>query len=542
MNFKKISPMIKKQVLALVVATLFIPFGSAAQTTPDDEYPSDMLAALDSLTILLNKNCTKANPEKCFDPSEDEESASKLSLNPAEVQRVLDGMESGIPLDYNSHVKGFINLYGAKKKQLTERILTLSEYYFPLFEEILDREGLPQEFKYLAVVESALNPQAKSWAGACGLWQFIHSTGEAYGLNINGMVDDRHDPEKATLAACQYFKNSYALYGDWLLVIASYNCGPGNVNKAIRRSGGKRDFWKIMPYLPRETRGYVPAFIAVAYVMNNAENLGLHPAQFDVHSMVQNVELKQWVHFGQLQQALGIPMEDLEYLNPEYRKQIIPATQKNTHALTLPYKYAMRFAEIEDSVYAVPFTDFTDEEPAEYISKRKVHKVRSGETLARIARKYNVRISDLKAWNIIRGNSVRPGKTLVVYTRVKKKINPKGVVEEVEDEISEEDLNISEEAILAKAKDTVSNNVPVATVVDSAKNKTQTLAQAPKAVTKKVTEIKTKQYYKVQKGDTLYSISKKYPGLTIDKLRDYNRLAKNAVIKPGTKLIISPGG
>ena len=534
--------MIKKQVLALVAATLFIPFGSVAQTTPDDEYPRDMLAALDSLTILLNQNCTKANAEKCFDPTEDEENSTSINLDPAHVQEVLSNMESGIPLDYNHHVKGFINLYGAKKKQLTERILTLSEYYFPLFEEILDREGLPQEFKYLAVVESALNPQAKSWAGACGLWQFIHSTGEAYGLNINGMVDDRHDPEKATLAACQYFKNSYELYGDWLLVIASYNCGPGNVNKAIRRSGGKRDFWKIMPYLPRETRGYVPAFIAVAYVMNDIENLGLQPAQFDVHSMVQEVELKQWVHFGQLQEALGIPMEDLEYLNPEYRKQIIPASQNNVHALALPYKYAMRFAEIEDSIYAVPFTNFTDEEPAEYISKRKVHKVRKGESLARIARKYNVKISDLKAWNIIRGNYARPGKNLVVYTRVKKKISPTGIEEEVDDEVSEEELNISEEAILAKAKDTATTKTSVAAVTDSTKNNNQALAQAPKTGTKKVTEIKAKQYYKVQKGDTLYSISKKYPGLTIDKLRDYNRLAKNAVIKPGTKLIISPGG
>ena len=537
--------MIKKQVLALIMAALFLPISSKAQSQPDEDYPADMLAALDSLTILLNQNCTKANAEKCFDPSEDEANQTDLKLNPKEVQQLLSEMESGIPLDYNNHVKGFIDLYAVKKRQLTERILTLSEYYFPMFEEILDREGLPQEFKYLAVVESALNPQAKSWAGACGLWQFIHSTGEAYGLNINGMVDERHDPEKATLAACQYFKNSYALYGDWLLVIASYNCGPGNVNKAIRRSGGKRNFWKIMQYLPRETRGYVPAFIAVAYVMNNAEKLGLKPAQFDVHSMVQDIELKQWVHFGQLQQALGIPMEDLEYLNPEYRKQIVPATNNSVHQITLPYKYAQRFAEIEDSVYAVPFTNFTDEEPAEYVSKRKVHKVRSGETLARIARKYNVKISDLKAWNIIRGNSVRPGKNLVVYTRVKKKISPTGVEEEVEEiEEDETPLNINQEAIAkTTAKDSAAKNTIAA--ADSAKtNNSEAIAKtdAKKKDNKAVASIKTPRYHKVQAGDTLYSISKKYPGLTIEKLRDYNRLAKNAVIKPGTKLIISPGG
>jgi membrane-bound lytic murein transglycosylase D len=421
-------------------------------------------------------------------------------------------MESGIPLDYNNHVKGFINLYGVRKKELTERILTLSKFYFPMFEEVLDKEGLPQEFKYLAVVESALNPQAQSWAGACGLWQFIHSTGLAYGLKINGMEDERRDPMKATLAACQYFKNSYALYGDWLLVIASYNCGPGNVNKAIRRSGGKRDFWKIMNYLPRETRGYVPAFIAVAYVMNNAEKLGLTPAPFTMHSMVENVQVKQ-------------------YLNPEYRKKIIPATTQNPHTLTLPYQYAMRFAEIEDSVYALPFEDYSNEKNVEYISQRKNHRVKRGETLLRIARLYGVKTSDLKAWNIIKGNSVRPGKNLVIYVKVKKK----GGAPIIENE-QEEEININEAAIAKKQtseKDIVADTI----VADSI----PLLAQKQEPVKTGTTQLKTAKYHKVVAGDTLYSISKKYPGLTIDKLRNYNQLSRKAVIKPGTKLKISAG-
>ncbi|KAB2917001.1 MAG: transglycosylase SLT domain-containing protein [Bacteroidetes bacterium] len=526
--------MIKKTFIYWLAIALILPAFAAAQTQPEDEYPRDMLAALDSLTVLLNQNCTKANAGKCFDPSVDEENTASLSLNPADVQKTLDMMESGIPLDYNKHVEGFVNLYAVRKKQLTERILALSEYYFPKFEEILDREGLPQEFKYLAVVESALNPQAQSWAGACGLWQFIHSTGLAYGLKINGMVDERRDPEKATLAACQYFKNSYELYGDWLLVIASYNCGPGNVNKAIRKSGGKRSFWEVMKYLPKETRGYVPAFIAVAYVMNNAEQLGLKPAEFDIHELVENVEVDQWVHFGQMSKVLGIPMEDLEYLNPEYRKKIIPASTSSKHTITLPYKYAMRFAELKDSVYATPFSDYSKEEEAEYLSKRVVHKVRKGETLVKIAKKYGVKTSDLKAWNIIKGNSVKPGKKLVVYQKVKVKPNSKPSKEDEEVETEEEEVKMA-------AKD---KPAPIVVVVDSAKTAAaDSAAQAAKTQTPKqkpTTTVNTMRYHKVERGDTLYSISKQY-GLTVEKLRVYNQLPKNAVIKPGTKLKITPG-
>lgn len=514
--------MLKKQSLLTLIVLFSLPFAAIAQpgmgeTISENEYPADMLAALDSLTVKLNESCSKDNPAACFNPDAESEETPKIEFNGTEIQRSLNMMESGIALDYNRHVKSFINLYAVKKRSLTERVLKLSEYYFPMFEEILDREGLPQEFKYLAVVESALNPQAQSWAGACGLWQFIHSTGVAYGLKIDGMVDERRDPVKATLAACQYFKNSYELYGDWLLVIASYNCGPGNVNKAIRRSGGKRDFWKIMRYLPRETRGYVPAFIAVAYVMNNAEKLGLKPADIDVHSMVENVKVDRWVHFGQLAKGLGMSVEDLEYLNPEYRKQIVPASASTPHTLSLPYTYAMRFAEMRDSVYAIPFSDYSDEEPFEYISKRRIHRVRRGESLSRIARRYGVRITDLKAWNIIRRNYVRPGKRLVVYTRVKRKITPENA-DKPADDIK---LNISEEALAKGETDT--------------KKKTQAKA---KKQTKKVAA----KYHRVRRGDSLYSISKKYPGLTIKKLRAYNRLSKNSVIYPGTKLRITPGG
>lgn len=511
--------MLKKHYTYILVSLFVLPLSVFAQPFVSDECveqpPIDKLALIDSLTKRLHGeyNLTATNGDLAI---EDDVAAEpvKVEYNGGEIQKSLSMMESGIALDYNRHVKGFINLYGVKKKGLTEKVLALSDYYFPMFEEILDQEGLPQEFKYLAVVESALNPQAQSWAGACGLWQFIHSTGVAYGLKIDGMVDERRDPVKATRAACQYFKNSYELYGDWLLVIASYNCGPGNVNKAIRRSGGKRDFWKIMRYLPRETRGYVPAFIAVAYVMNNYEKFGLKPANIDVQNMVENVQVKQWIHFGMLEKGLGISQEEVEYLNPEYRHKIIPASANTPHTLSLPYTYAMRFAEMKDSVLAIPFSDYSDEEPYEYISKRKIHRVRRGESLSRIARRYGVKVSDLKAWNIIRRNYARPGKRLVVYTRVKRKIKA-----EDKDDIK---LNINEEA-LAKGE-----------VKETPKKTVAPKKQAPKKVAKK--------YHKVRRGDSLYSISKKYPGLTIKKLRAYNRLSKTSVIYPGTRLRITPGG
>lgn len=489
----------------------------------EDEYPQAMLAALDSLTVLLNQNCTKASKEKCFDPALDALAEGAIPFTPAQIQARMDLMESGIPMEYNQHVKSFINLYGVRKKQLTERIMTLSEYYFPMFEEILDREGLPQEFKYLAVIESALNPQAQSWAGACGLWQFIHSTGLAYGLKINNMVDERRDPLKSTLAACQYFKNSYALYGDWLLVIASYNCGPGNVNKAIRKSGGKKNFWQIMKYLPKETRGYVPALIAAAFVMENAGEMGLTKADFDVHSMVENIEVDQVLHFAQVNKVLGIPMDDLVYLNPEYKKKIIPASTQNKHEITLPYKYAMRFAELKDSIYALKVPSENYEDLAEYTSIRKVHKVKKGETLARIARKNGVRIADLKAWNVIKGNYVKPGRKLVVYVKVKKKPGSPAPAENDDVEVNinpEVATNIdAADTLAAQAADTL------------VKEKVKT--PAPKKLPVMV-------YHKVAPGDTLYSISKKYPGLTIEKLRVYNKLPKNAVLKPGVKLKIAP--
>lgn len=359
----------------------------------------------------------------------------------------LSLLESPIPMDYNQYVKGFIDLYAVRKKKLTEHILTWSSYYFPIFEQILDQQGLPLEFKYLAVIESALNPNAVSWCGATGLWQFMYGTGLLYGLKINQFVDERKDPLKATLAACQYFKDMYAKYGDWLLVIAAYNCGPGNVSRAIRMSGGKKNFWQIMPYLPQETRGYVPAFIAAAYVMNyhQEHNIFPNPELQAVNYATDTVHVDSKVSFSQLSQSLGIDPDELKILNPSYKLGMIPypVNQKN-HVIRLPYRKAISFTDLKENIYASELQGYPSirqsQVPSEPVVQpaaaadpmttpekqtlKDIHTpkkiaikyyVKRGEALGTIAGKYQVTVNQVKSWNGLRSNLIHPGQSLTIW-------------------------------------------------------------------------------------------------------------------------------
>ena len=248
--------------------------------------------------------------------------------------------ETTIPLTFNTHVKSFIDLYANRRRQQTSRMLGLSYVYFPMFEEYLAKYNLPLELKYLAMVESALNPTAGSKAGAKGLWQFMQGTGREFGLKVTSLVDDRYDPMKETEAACQYLQSLYARYGDWFLVLAAYNSGPGTVNKAIIRAGGVKNYWAIWPYLPSETRGYVPAFIAVTYVMNFATAHNLYPINpgLLLHG-TDTVMVRDRVAFDQINECIGVPMSDLIFFNPQYTKQIVPASKYNPCALRMPMKY-----------------------------------------------------------------------------------------------------------------------------------------------------------------------------------------------------------
>ncbi|RMG80847.1 MAG: LysM peptidoglycan-binding domain-containing protein, partial [Bacteroidetes bacterium] len=328
-------------------------------------------------------------------------------------------------LVYNDIVKGYINLYANKRRKVTAKMLGLAPVYFPLFEEMLDKYELPYELKYLPIVESALNPNARSRAGAVGLWQFMYRTGKMFGLEIDSYKDERSDPYKSTDAACRYLKKLYEMYNSWDLALAAYNSGPGNVNKAIRRAGGKKNFWEIRPYLPRETRGYVPAFIAVNYVMNYHKEYGIYPQKPDVVCFkYDTVMVKDAISFTHLSQVLGIDKVYLEFLNPEYRYDYIPKSTE-PQKLCLPVSLVGDFIANEKQIYAhrsqaekedsIAAAQKIGKMPAAISGKGIVHKVRAGESLSVIASKYHVRISDIKAWNNLYSNRINIGQKLYIY-------------------------------------------------------------------------------------------------------------------------------
>ncbi len=333
-------------------------------------------------------------------------------------QRRMDALNARSPFDfvYNAHVQTFINLYARHRRELTERMMGLGELYFPLFEEQLDRHNIPLEMKYLAVVESALNPTARSRVGATGLWQFMFHTGRLYGLQVNSYVDDRADPIRSTIAACEHLNDLYDIYGDWSLVIAAYNAGPGNVNRAIRRAGGVKDFWLIRHFLPRETRNYVPAFIAVTYVMEHAEahNLYAIPPAYS-HLDVDTITVKQELSLRNISTLLDIPLDHLRYLNPAFRQNIIPYNPENHYVLRLPNEYAGIFLANEEAIYNYRTPEeIRQEELAAQLAETTVHLVSRGEVLGTIARRYGTSVRSIQQLNNLRGTLIRPGQRLIV--------------------------------------------------------------------------------------------------------------------------------
>ncbi len=329
-----------------------------------------------------------------------------------------------IAMPYNSRVRSMIEMYMGKNRELLSRMLSLSEHYFPLFEQALDARGMPLELKYLPVIESALNATAVSRMGAAGLWQFMVATGRLYGLEINSLVDERMDPAKSTEAAVRFLADLYKMYGDWHLAIAAYNCGSGNVNKAIRRSGGKRDFWAIYHHLPRETRGYVPIFIAANYAMNYAEAHGICPAVGDSPEWIDTVMVTDRIHFEQLSAVLGIPKEKIQMLNPQYRREIIPGDIR-PYALRLPLQYATAYVEKSDLVCSYKADELINNRQKEIEIYRSAppgasgnlvyHRVKSGETLGHIALRYGTSTAKLRQWNNISGSRIYAGQNLKIY-------------------------------------------------------------------------------------------------------------------------------
>lgn len=323
---------------------------------------------------------------------------------------------------YNQTVRSSIDRYATKLRHQVSYMLGMMEYYEPIIEQALDVHGVPNELKYLPVIESALNPVAVSRVGATGLWQFMYSTGKLYGLKQNSLVDDRRDPMKATWAAAKHLRDLYDRFGAWDLAIAAYNCGTGNVNKAIYRSGGKTNFWDIYYYLPRETRGYVPAFIAATYIMTYHAEHGICPMDSKLPLTTDTIMVNRLLHFDQIAAVCDIDMETLRGLNPQYKEDVIPG-KFLPGSLRLPEDKIRTFILSGDSIYNYNREKYFSEEKVKVLKGQAtntgfvVHKIRSGESLSTIARRYRVTITDLKRWNNLRSNNIVAGKTLKIYPR-----------------------------------------------------------------------------------------------------------------------------
>lgn len=464
-------------------------------------------------------------------------------------------MNSFITLPYNEIVRNYIILYSEKMPTRMAHMLGLCNYYMPIFEEILNRYDMPEELKAMTIIESAMNPRATSRVGAKGMWQFMYGTAKQYGLHIDSFVDERMDPVKSAEAAVQFLQDAYEIFGDWNLAIASYNCGAGNVNKAIRRAGGKRDFWSIWPYLPRETRGYVPAFVGALYTMRYYKEHGIRPEAVGMPVAVDTFYINKQLHLKQVSELTGAPLEELKDLNPQYRHEIIPGHERE-YILRLPYNYTNLFIEFEDSVYKhkadVYFNPATikkikDGGDGELI----IYKVKSGDYLGKIAGKYRVSVAQIKKWNNLKSNDIRVGQRLTIYrggvvpsssssssAKTTTSSSSTGSGNKITYTVKSGDVlgRIAEKhgVTLANLKSwngLTSNNIQI-----GQKLVIYTKGSAP-ASTGTSQTAKGESTYTVKSGDSFYSIAKNYPGVSAQNIMDYNGM-KASDLKPGMKLKI----
>lgn len=457
-------------------------------------------------------------------------------------------IETPIEMVYNKPVKAFIHLYAVKKRLLTEKVLGLSEIYFPMIEEILDRYNLPLELRYLAVVESALNPAAGSNKGAKGLWQFMYGTGKVYGLKVTSLVDDRYDPYKATVAACEHLKDLYDIYGDWSLVLAAYNSGAGNVNRAIRRAGGTKNYWAIWPFLPRETRGYVPAFIAVNYIMHYATEHNLYPMRPGIfYYDIDTVTVRDVLSFGQLHEMLGIPLDELKFLNPQFKLGIIPAVNGKTYTLRIPRQFADDFLNNEKALYAFKTKrGLAHDKLMAEIKKagnRDVVIVRSGEILGVIARRYHVYVSQLKRWNRLRSSRIYPGQRLIVYGAGSRQFYQKASTPIARSKARTMHLVRSGEnlGLIAKKYRCTPTDLKEWNNLRSSRIYPGQKLYVYKPVNKSNNTVKVGKflYHIIKPGDTLWDIAKEYDGVTVEQIKKLNHIRNSHHLQPGQRIKIA---
>ncbi|TNJ47271.1 LysM peptidoglycan-binding domain-containing protein [Tamlana fucoidanivorans] len=410
----------------------------------------------------------------------------------------LKALDAKTPFNvaYNPSLESVIKSYLKNRRELLQRLITLSAFYFPMFETELDKHDIPLEIKYLAIVESALKPRAKSRVGATGLWQFMFSTGRMYGLDVSSYVDERCDPIMSTEAAAKYLSKLYEIFGDWDLALAAYNSGPGNVTKAIRRSGGYQNYWNIRHNLPRETAGYLPAFLANMYIFEYAEEHGFVKSKPEfAYFETDTVKVKQMITLDQVSEVTGTPIEQLQFLNPSYKLDIIPFIKEEDYVLRLPVQVMGDFVNNEEKIYAFAKAEFDKREkplPQFFKANDRIrYKVKSGDYLGKISRQYGVRVSDIKQWNGLRSNNLKIGQRLTIYPR----------------------------------KPYVAPQTVQATSSKPVKSKPIT------------GEIVT---YTVKSGDTLWGISQKFPGVSVQNIKEWNGISGND-LKPGMKLKIAKG-
>ena len=474
----------------------------------------------------------------------------------------LGKIPTTIELPFNSVVKAYITTYTEKRKQLVENMLGLSMYYMPIFEQYLDRYDLPLELKYLPVIESALNPVAVSKVGATGLWQFMLPTASGLGLEKNTLIDERCDPHKSSEAAARFLKELYGYYSDWGLVLAAYNCGTGTVNKALRRAGGgKKDFWDIYPYLPAETKGYVPAFIAAVYVMNYFDQHNISPVLARKPLVTDTVMVNRRVYFEQISEVLDIPMDELRVLNPQYRKDVVPGDIK-PYSIVLPSLQTYAYIANEDTIVNHNATKFARREVVEpstgasvegsdskgkYVDEVvvKYHKVRRGETLTSIAKKYGVTAKSLRNNNKI-GKSVKAGQTLAIQTVNRKYVpdeEPADTLQPIETPVLNDSIDISSDTAERPAVTDSSDTQEPDTLDQQAPAEDEPKAQPQKASVKekaKKAPAKAKEpqptTHKVKKGETLSSIAARN-GITVNELKKANGM-KNDKLQSGQTLTI----
>ncbi|MFN3341865.1 MAG: LysM peptidoglycan-binding domain-containing protein [Flavobacteriales bacterium] len=491
-------------VLAIVVSTGSLQAGDGADSSrirKDDPIVA-MIDSLMTLKFLDSKSYAVSKNNKYNFPAD-----SVPRYSESIYRQRIKKMDARTPMEfaYNENVQAYIDLYAVRYRKYTQIILGMTETYFPMFEQMLDKYGIPLELKHLPIVESALNPKAKSPAGAMGLWQFMLPTGKMFGLEVNSMVDERCDPIKATEAACKYLKYLHSLYNDWNMALAAYNAGPGTVNNAIRRSGGKTTYWEIYNYLPRETQGYVPAFIGVNYVFSHAPEHNLYPVEprkryFEYDTVMIDRELDM----TSISAILGITMDELKFLNPVYKTNVIPKFENKKSYLYLPKDLVGDFLANEDTIYKHKHRP----EAEATIASQKVHVVKSGEYLSTIASRYNVSVSDLKAWNNLKSNSVSKGQRLVIRS--------------------------GETA--PTQENTASNNTAGSTVNNT---KTTTANSSTKTSTNTAKSGATKTYT-VQNGDSLWLIAQKH-GVSVEEIKAQNNL-RGTSLQAGQKLKIPAKG